>query len=64
MYCNIVEETKMDDVVLLELERLRQQLVIASIDVSKAYGCNPNDYLHDLSTRDYYEEIEEGLKTS
>ena len=54
----------MDEILLLELERLRQQLVIASIDVSKAYGCNPNDYLHDLSTRDYYEEVDEYRKVS
>lgn len=45
-----------DDLLLLELERLRQMLVIASIDISKLINCRPGDYLHDLGTRDYYEE--------
>ncbi len=46
----------MDDLLLLEIERLRQMLIIASKDVSKAYNCKPSDYLHDLSTRDFFEE--------
>ena len=45
-----------DELLLLEIERLRQMLIIASKDISKAYGCEPSDYLHDLSTRDYFEE--------
>ena len=45
-----------DDLLLLEIERLRQMLIIASKDVSKAYNCKPSDYLHDLSTRDFFEE--------
>lgn len=49
----------MDELILLELERLRQMLVIASKDVAKAYKCRAEDYLHDLSTRDYFEEIKE-----
>ena len=48
-----------DELLLLEIEHLRQMLVIASIDVSKFINCLPSDYLHDLSTRDYYEEIKE-----
>lgn len=48
-----------DELLLLELERLRQMLEIASLDISKLIKCEPNDYLHDLSTRDYYEEIKE-----
>jgi hypothetical protein len=46
-----------DDLLLLELERLRQMLIIASIDISKFINCRPGDYLHDLGTRDYYEEV-------
>lgn len=46
-----------DELLLEEIERLRQELKIASIDVAKAYKINAQDYLHDLSTRDYYEEI-------
>ena len=49
-----------DELLLLELERLRQMLVIASIDMSKFIDCKPGDYLHDLGTRDYYEEIKNG----
>ena len=48
-----------DELLLTEIERLRQMLVIASIDVSKFINCKPSDYLHDLGTRDYYEEIKE-----
>lgn len=48
-----------DELLLLELEHLRQMLEIASLDISKLIKCEPNDYLHDLSTRDYYEEIKE-----
>ena len=47
----------MDEILLEELEHLRQMLAISAIDVSKAYKCNPSDYLHDLSTRDYFEEV-------
>ena len=47
----------MDELLLLEIEHLRQMLVIASLDVAKSYKCNANDYLHDLSTRDFYEEV-------
>lgn len=46
-----------DELLLLEIEHLRQMLVIASIDMSKFIDCKPSDYLHDLGTRDYYEEI-------
>ena len=46
-----------DELLLLELEHLRQMLVIASIDISKLIKCKPGDYLHDLGTRDYYQEI-------
>lgn len=46
-----------DELLLLEIEHLRQMLMIASIDISKLYNFNPCDYLHDLSTRDYFEEI-------
>lgn len=49
-----------DELLLLELEHLRQMLEIASIDISKFIGCKPGDYLHDLGTRDYYEEIKNG----
>ena len=48
-----------DELLLIEIERLRQMLVIASIDVSKFIACKSSDYLHDLGTRDYYEEIKE-----
>ena len=47
----------MDEILLEELERLRQMLAISAVDVSKVYKCNPSDYLHDLSTRDYFEEV-------
>ena len=43
-----------DELILLEKERLRQMLWIAAYDI---WPENPGDYLHDLSTRDYYEEI-------
>lgn len=46
-----------DELLLLELERLHQMLEIASIDISKLIKCKPSDYLHDLSTRDYFEEL-------
>ena len=48
-----------DDLLMLEIERLRQMLIIASKDISKAYKCKAKDYLHDLGTRDYFEEIAE-----
>ena len=48
-----------DELLRLELERLRQMLEIASLDMSKLIKCKPSDYLHDLSTRDYYEEIKQ-----
>ncbi len=48
-----------DELLLLELERYRQMLIIASIDISKFINCKPSDYLHDLGTRDYFKEIKE-----
>lgn len=48
-----------DELLLLELEHLRQMLEIASLDMSKLIKCKPGDYLHDLSTRDYYKEIKQ-----
>ena len=48
-----------DELLLLEIERLRQMLKIASVDISKFINCKPSDYLHDLGTRDYYKEIKE-----
>lgn len=51
--------TKMnDELLLLEIERQRQMLEIASKDISRFINCKPTDYLHDLGTRDYYTEIE------
>ena len=50
-----------DELLLLELEHLRQMLVIASIDISKLIKCKPGDYLHDLGTRDYYQEMKENI---
>jgi hypothetical protein len=47
-----------DETLLLEIERQRQMLEIASLDISRLIKCKPSDYLHDLSTRDYYQEIE------
>lgn len=49
-----------DELLLLEQERLRQMLLIAAQDIAKAYNCKAEYYLHDLSTRDYYEEMEIG----
>ena len=46
-----------DELLLLEIEHLRQMLIIASIDISKFINCKSGDYLHDLSTRDYFDEI-------
>ena len=46
-----------DELLLLELEHPHQMLEIASIDISKLIKCKPSDYLHDLSTRDYFEEL-------
>ena len=37
-----------DELLLIEIEHLRQMLVIASIDVSKFINCKPSDYLHDF----------------
>ena len=48
-----------DEILLLEIERLRQMLLIASVDISKFIKCSPSDYLHDLGTRDFFEEIKE-----
>ena len=47
-----------DDLLQLEILRLRQMLEIAAKDIYELDGSNPNDYLHDLSTRDYYDEID------
>lgn len=44
----------MDELLLLEIERLRQMLEIAAKDLHPE---DPGGYLHDLSTRDYYEEM-------
>lgn len=46
-----------DELLLLEIERQRQMLEIASKDISRLIKCKPSDYLHDLSTRDYYQEM-------
>lgn len=46
----------MDELLLEEIERLKQMLMIASKDVANAYNVSATDYLHDLSTRDYFEE--------
>ena len=48
-----------DELLLLELENLREMLEIASLDMSRLIKCKPGDYLHGLSTRDYYEEIKQ-----
>lgn len=50
----------MDDLLYIEILRLRQMLELAAKDISRLDGSNPNDYLHDLSTRDYYEEVYDG----
>lgn len=39
----------------LEILRLRQMLEIAAQDICPE---DPSGYLHDLSTRDYYEEVD------
>lgn len=43
---------------LEEIERLKQMLYLAATDIKKLDGSDINDYLHDLSARDYFEEIE------
>ena len=48
-----------DELLLIEIERLHQMLVIASVDISKFIKCKPSDYLHDLGTRDFFEEMKE-----
>ena len=45
---------------MLEIERLRQMLEIAAKDIQELDNSNYEDYLHDLSTRDYFEEIQKG----
>jgi hypothetical protein len=35
-----------DDLLLIELERLRQMLRIAAVDVARFSGCDAGDYLH------------------
>ena len=50
-----------DELLLLELEHLRQMLEIASLDMSKLIKCKPGDYLHGLGTRDYYQEMKENI---
>ena len=42
------------ELLYIEIERLRQMLEIAAKDICPE---DPGGYLHDLSTRDYYEEI-------
>lgn len=51
-------EKSSDELLIQENESLRQQLQIAAKDIARLDGCNASDYLHDLSTRDYFEEIE------
>lgn len=46
-----------DDLLQLEILRLRQMLEIAAKDIYELDGSDPSDYLHDLNTRDYYDEI-------
>lgn len=48
----------MDELLYLENLRLKQMLEIAAKDISELDGSNVNDYLHDLGTRDYFEEME------
>lgn len=45
------------ELLLLEIESLKQQLAIAAHDISELDGSDPNEYLHDLATRDFIEEI-------
>ena len=47
----------MEELLYLEILRLKQMLEIAAKDISELDGSDPSAYLHDLSTRDYYEEI-------
>lgn len=47
----------MDEILLLENLRLKQMLEIAAKDINELDGSNVNDYLHDLGTRDYFEEM-------
>lgn len=47
----------MDELLKLEILRLKQMLEIAAKDISELDGSDPKDYLHDLGTRDYFEEI-------
>ena len=47
----------MDEILYLENLRLRQMLEIAAKDIEELDGSNRNDYLHDLGTRDYFEEM-------
>lgn len=53
------EVIKTMELLLLEIERLRQMLFIAAKDINELDGSNINDYLHDLSTRCYYEQRKE-----
>lgn len=48
----------MDELLYLENLRLKQMLEIAAKDICSLDGSDVNDYLHDLGTRDYYEEME------
>lgn len=57
--CDKWEKGEKDELVLLEMERLRQMLKMASVDISKLMKCKPDEYLHDLGTRDYYEEVKD-----
>lgn len=45
------------ELLLYEIERQRQMLLMAAKDISELDGSDPNDYLHDLGTRDYFEEF-------
>ena len=52
-----IQDIKNDDLLHLEILRLRQMLEIAAQDIHDLDGSNQAEYLHDLSTRDYYEEM-------
>ena len=40
-----------DDLLKMEIERLKLMLSYACDDVVKLTGCKKSDYMHDLSTR-------------
>lgn len=53
----VFEKEEVDELLMLENLRLAQMLVIAAKDICRIDGSDVNDYLHDLSTRDYFEEM-------